>query len=728
MRKLLTVLIMIHAVMFSFLFLRVSVIDVHNQTLYDNTTSLLFIPDYEKPYAKKRLPYIFALAQKHDVSFSKYVYKNDKQLIIYTTDPSFHQSLHLLSGHYPKPFTKQYIVNANRPMQSNEQCVGTFLWNDPHRTVMIKSLSNVQEVSLEGIMYVNCTDRSTIRTIVHKLNQDVGDCKVDSFHNTRTVAVQYFLQKELVLALSLFICWLAMILVYTHVLIDRTKQHVIQRLYGFSLYRIAAHGSLPTAVTVALYGFASILFVAIWSQVTYGGFFYAKYVPFFLFFIGLAVVFLYVYTLCFVYIQVHFFHTNQAIKGFKPLLPTLVLNGTFKSLFMIVFLLSSLQWIETKATLQLEREGAQSWEKTHNVYQTVVKYISFDDEVYRPYQLKLKNFYCELEKKGAFLMDAGNYEKLSWGQYLYEANAPGEKRLYSPSGKCVKINANYLKRHPLYQNGIRIGEHHLVRADLTMNILVPQSLKRYENKIKHYYTDYFYFHKIKVPTFYGKPRAPIKRKEAGLRLHIVYVDDGQKYFSYNPDVYTEYGHEVFNPIAIVDTENMDPSYYSTKLTRSVFLEVPADQTDAYEFIYPTVKKTDTLPSIQSLKPLYAVKGETIAQLEQEKTYLSLILTIVFLAMFIISYSYIAKYMERQKLRLYVQKIFGYGLLERIPFFLIASIALDVLLVAIVVFVHREPVLAPIGMGLLGYELGIFFMIYMYFDRKTTVTFLKGART
>ena len=726
MRKLVYGFIAAHVALLFFLFLRFSILDIPSQTLHRDTVRIFFAQQPGKPHSHAAVRYFFELAQQHHVCFSKYIYKNKNELIIYTTDPSLQQNIRLLNGRYPRPFTSEVIVSRAGGNEADR--VGTLFWNNPDMIVKVKSLSNVQEVPLDGVFYIHHSKGDDISTIVSQLNKNLGISERLPALGPASISLNHFIYVELILAVSVLISWLAIIFVYTHEVLDRTKRHALERLHGYPIARLAGQTFLRPAVMILLCMSVGFLLLNMFCYVANGGTCYGTYVVMLAGWTMMCIGLLYVYTLALVYVQVHWFSANQAIKGFKPLRASIVLNGVAKSAFIIVFLCSSGEWVERNNELKTERQSLQCWEQTRNVYQTALRFITRDIEKYRPYQLKIKDFYRALEKKGGFLINASNYKTIfAEGKRIYELNAPGEESLYSPSGRCITINTNYLKRHPIYQNGRAIGEQDIVRADKTMNVLVPYRLQKYEPQIRQHFLKHFYFHKIVVPTFYGKKREPITQQQAGLSLHLIYVDDDQSYFTYNINTVPEANYTVTNPTAIVDTCNLDASSYSSRVSRCVFFESPAHQ-EGYAFVLPLAKQTDTLASIQNVYPVYTMKGETIVRLQEQQQYFGTILIVVWFALLAICYSYVAKYVEKQKQRLYIQKIFGYGFFHRMPFFFIGAVGVDVLLVLLLIWLLGKAQLVPWALGLIGFEVGLFLLLYFYFDQKTMVTFVKGART
>ena len=144
------------------------------------------------------------------------------------------------------------------------------------------------------------------------------------------------------------------------------------------------------------------------------------------------------------------------------------------------------------------------WNKTKNIY--TINFQGYDSSVVED-SLEARNINDELEKfyqkskdkLKIFLINSDNYEKESDGRgnqrYEFEYAGDKEEQIYSPAGRSIQIDENYLKRNPIQTcNGKSISK--LIDYDQnTLNILVPEQYKKYEKKIVKNYKENFYFQK-----------------------------------------------------------------------------------------------------------------------------------------------------------------------------------------------------------------------------------------
>lgn len=87
------------------------------------------------------------------------------------------------------------------------------------------------------------------------------------------------------------------------------------------------------------------------------------------------------------------------------------------------------------------------------------------------------------------IMDYHNLEPV----YTHTLNKTSEVEIYSPYGRMVIINKNYLDVNPINSsNGVHIDEQ-LQNDEDTLNILAPEQFRHLESKIIDSYREWFYF-------------------------------------------------------------------------------------------------------------------------------------------------------------------------------------------------------------------------------------------
>ncbi|MBH7161241.1 DUF1430 domain-containing protein, partial [Clostridioides difficile] len=373
------------------------------------------------------------------------------------------------------------------------------------------------------------------------------------------------------------------------------------------------------------------------------------------------------------------------LNGKKPYGFVNIIHFTLKIVFVSFLILSINNCILNYNILQTQLGNLSEWDKAKNVYNLTLKDTGEQslgkEEVIK--NAKIKGFYKSLvEEKDAFLIDTTNFEKLENGSYMYEINSKGKKPEVSQYGKNIKINKNYLKVNPIYSNGKEIFNL-IDYDDKTINLLVPKKLQVHENEIKKEFRELFYFEKIEVENMYNEElnRDLNKTKKSDLNVNIIYVDNNQSYFTYNSLVMDDNRNLINDPIAIVDIDNIDDSFYLSYISRCVYFN--SKKLDALADISKIIEAQGVEANIQSLRAVYNEYGLEINKLEKYLN--SEIFTIIIIAIsnLMITYNIVVSYYERNKYKLYIKKIFGYSATARSILLIISLILTNVIPIGII---------------------------------------------
>jgi len=189
--------------------------------------------------------------------------------------------------------------------------------------------------------------------------------------------------------------------------------------------------------------------------------------------------------------------------------------------------------------------------------------------------------YVETEH-GAFAMDTSNFDMID-GERAWEIHEQlylsGEFDHFWPSafchsGRTIAVTPNYFLHNTIetVEGGNVVDQ--LVRDATTLNILVPESLKGYEEEIIAAHRWSFWFNKIDVENIYNEfLDHPINEtEEEDLTIHIIYVKDNQSYFTFNPRIEAENDFVIIDPIVqILFPETFHPAQMRSIVQRGVFL-------------------------------------------------------------------------------------------------------------------------------------------------------------
>ncbi len=264
---------------------------------------------------------------------------------------------------------------------------------------------------------------------------------------------------------------------------------------------------------------------------------------------------------------------------------------------------------DTSSSKSEYNEGTEKISKLDKIFMVDV-YCSNSDNVD---EQQWKEQLSEVEKQSfelfrliednadAFVMDAYNYqlndtptEPELYGSPIYlsrNLNYPSE---IDPDGRCIRVSKNYFKLNPIETaDGSDLIEK-IIYDDLTLNLLVPEKYKDMEELIIEAYRERFYSEKIDTANNYNKEYGIDERLEIpkeNLKINIIYVKDGQKYFSYLYNCVEDHDRCIEDPVVQIYTSNIHFSYIYKMMIFNVYF--PCDtyhEDEAYEKIQPYIKQ------------------------------------------------------------------------------------------------------------------------------------------
>lgn len=219
----------------------------------------------------------------------------------------------------------------------------------------------------------------------------------------------------------------------------------------------------------------------------------------------------------------------------------------------------------------------------------------------------------ELAQKnaGAFLCDTWNYEVIDGKErFLWNTGEeyPIELDFY---GQCITVTPLYFLHDPVYSTDGTDAGRQLVEEANTLNLLVPQQYRSREAEITAIYQEYMYFNNIEVSDIYaerlGLERDP--RRADDFKINIIYMPQGQSYFTYKPDIASKTDHAITDCIVIVlYPENTHPVQFASAMTRGLYIpagpgeELLAEQTVRHAF--KEAGAEDSLGSFTAVRDIF----------------------------------------------------------------------------------------------------------------------------
>lgn len=256
-----------------------------------------------------------------------------------------------------------------------------------------------------------------------------------------------------------------------------------------------------------------------------------------------------------------------------------------------------------------ETEEREEEKTSGGMFTTVVTYTGEDDDAeYLEIAGRSQKLVALLEEKaGAFVMDAYNYQAMDEeGTPLYTMNTHSYPQEFAPTGQTIRVSRNYFLHNPIEAaDGSDLAES-LVYDDLTLNLLVPEKYRDREGEITSAYRERFYFEKVTAENDYNELAGLPERMELSeeeLKVHIIYVKDEQRYFTYRSDCARETGGWITDPVVQIYTGNIHCNYAHSFLTQWLCFPFEGNAEEAYQSILPYVEECGAGESVRRVKPV-----------------------------------------------------------------------------------------------------------------------------
>ena len=242
-----------------------------------------------------------------------------------------------------------------------------------------------------------------------------------------------------------------------------------------------------------------------------------------------------------------------------------------------------------------------------HIYTTQVQYTGEDDPVqYLEIAARSAHLLAELEDKaGAFVADFYNYQAMDdAGTPLHTMNGMQFAAEIDPNGRCIRVSRNCFAHNPIETaDGSNLTEQ-FVYDDLTLNLLVPEKYQDMEEDIVAAHRERFYFEKVEAENSYNQEAGISDRMNIAkedLKINIIYVKDGQDYFSFRSDCAPQTGCHVEDPVVQIYTGNIHCNYAHSFMSQWVYIPSEAESAEeAYQEISDMIRSCGAEESVQKL--------------------------------------------------------------------------------------------------------------------------------
>ena len=436
-----------------------------------------------------------------------------------------------------------------------------------------------------------------------------------------------------------------------------------------------------------------------------------------------AVTFLLVFAISsgFSVLYIKFQPITYAIKRKKETMCVFVLNSILR--FICVFFL-----ISTVYTLLIDygklkdmKELYSGWSLSQD-YGVFYPYYSGSDKTledgYKTESTINGELYPVLNEMGAVLVNARAYEN----QYL---------ELNGSQGASLKVNPNFLNAFFVYDSNsekIQIDEN-----EESWILLVPEKYKEEADEIKEYCKEEkrTMYYEIDSEIYLREISDNILRQE----IKIIWMENDQEIFSFNPDVFPENHNLVKDPIIeVVTLKNSCASDRECALgngnTDPLKIKlIDRDNGKTYAALKRTLEK---LGLEDNLKHLISVNQTAIEELEEIQHTIGIYIVFSIVGgtiMLLVSIQNISMHFNKNKNEYVVYKLFGVSGIQTYKN-IIASILLFWAGETIVFLFLHHPVKAhiylPILMIFVLFEFGLSWIEVTFIEKRNRISILKGA--
>ena len=367
-----------------------------------------------------------------------------------------------------------------------------------------------------------------------------------------------------------------------------------------------------------------------------------------------------------------------------------------KLCLLILIIILCKDFSDQRILLKTNEANLNLWKNTENMFKICEIYSPIYGNLPKEYEQneKILSVYKDLSKMNkVFIINTLNFEHANITdseEYCnYMTNVHKEEDLYSPNGRNIMVDKNYLKRNFIkaYSDKSNVLDKIDDNKDV-LNILVPQKLKKYEDTIKKSYREWFYFQKVDVLNIYKEARNEelVTREIDDLKINLIYIENNQSYFTYNM-----YSGDSFNtikdPIVTVYTENVDNSVLAANLSAYMFLESENEYSASKEIKDVTQKYN--INELNAVLSVYDEKGEEIDYIKDkiERLILKIIIVLFMLIalMSVITYVYYKSWISK----IVIKSLYGYNFISTYKGLLLSSLCMYILAFLLMTIIYKE---------------------------------------
>ena len=667
MKKVIISLLTISYLLISFVYLQVfSVREL--ESIYIEDVKIIKVNEGGNDVStSEKLRQIERLSKSKGINIYKIVYdeltdSNEIVVDIYTTLADENKLRDKFNIKYENSIENLFL--NNRYLSSENKEIGVFNRN---LNIRIKSLSEAVNENIIGQYLIQTDDLQELENIKQEftetLNFELADETVTSNIDKNNILNIIELKYLILIAILL----ISIVLAFIYYIVFRYKEFAVKKMLGHSDGKIIFKDVFKEILTMHLYTLVASGLIVMFYLYYYNKF---KYVVDYL--KNLSIVLL-VFSIILIVVEmimslnIDNIKIKNMLNNKKPITLIQSLNYITKVTFSIVLVTIMINLISNYNNLISQNKNLEKWKSTNEyVYVNITnKYRDSEESIWDYNQgLRCKEFFKYYNNKRGLLVSPSDY--ILYNRF-YEEERLNERKEYDPiDGNALEVNAEYLRKNPIRDTNGNIISIEDEYGDYLI-ILVPEQYKEDEADLLNLYKEVYQFKRFINEDLYNEHMNIEKVEHPEIKVEIIYTENGQESFLYNPLLEEKNQNCIKDAIHIViNSENIGGDSYSKYVSNNhFFAKVNGSvEGDAYSKIYDSIKELNMEKDILSAYTLYSNVDSYVVKLENEIKEYIISMVITLLLEILLTIYMIINYIQRNKYINAIRKINGYSYIKR----------------------------------------------------------------
>lgn len=666
MKKILTFLISVVYLITSFIIIKYFKINELNNITYKNTVEIL-VTDWQKDdNVEKKLEYIEQFAITQNTNIYKLVFKpkieSEKQkIIIYSAIGNkidfenkfkLDESIEFKNNYYTEDFISTEVTNDINQIGILDLFTQDYL-------IEVRPFSFAKQENIRGTYLIQSNDLNKIENIKSEFKALGFDIN-SSESNKISEEIIDIVNKEVVITLGILLILILLCLLY-YVLL-RYKELSIKKLFGYSNKNLIFKQLISDIFKICLTSLSAVILILLIYIYKYNKLSNLLSLSNIWILVQLITTLIVILLSIFPILMIYFIDIVQMLKNRKPIGLMQILNYGSRIIFSTCLLVILMNVFLSYKSLLIQNPNKEKWKSTKNYTFYEYSYELSQDTIQKTeYELGIKSqqLFKLNNSEGALLINPSD-------KIIAESNSViiNENDYYPDNGNSIIINSNYLKENPIYDIYNKRVDVNNEYGDYLI-ILVPIKYKNDEKEILDIYKKWYQFKRYIDEDINNEKNGIEKIEHPEVKVELIYIQDNQKTFLYNPTLEKENNNYSVNSILLIaNSENMGGDSYLSYMTGGFFFPKVTNINNPYIELTEDISKTDLQDTIISTPLLYSKIDKYLFDLQQ-KINANIFLALLLLLVEIIILTFIVlNYLERNKIVNSLKMIHGYSFFKR----------------------------------------------------------------